>query len=263
MPQFSQHPAAGTILRAAFFFGPLALLLLWESLAPARSWTRSRLRRWTVNGVLGLLGMLTTALLAACLALKAAAFAGARDWGLLRQLDLPLAAKGVLGFLLLDLAVWAQHVATHRIPLLWRLHRVHHADADMDTGTALRFHPLEILASAFFKAGVVIVLGAGLRTVAAFEIALAFGSLFEHHNGRLPGSIDTALRWLLVTPAMHAVHHSTRPAETHSNYGFFIPWWDRLFRTYRRAGAPGMVLGLDEAPGEGLGAMLAWPFRRS
>jgi len=262
----SPAPPAEAILRLGCFAGVLVVMSLWERLAPRRELLHPRMRRWRSN--LSLVA-LDTVLLRLALPLGAVAvseWCRAEGVGLLHGWDVPAAASVPLTVLCLDLAVWAQHVVFHRVPLLWRLHRVHHADPDIDVTTGVRFHPIEILLSMGWKLAVVAALGAPAAGVVTFEVLLNATALFNHGNVRLPEGIDRVLRLLLVTPDMHRVHHSVRPEETNSNYGFNLPWWDRLFRTYRARPALGherMEIGLREYPGPGptrLGWMLVNPF---
>jgi sterol desaturase/sphingolipid hydroxylase (fatty acid hydroxylase superfamily) len=180
-------------------------------------------------------------------AVGAALVAEARGWGLFALMGAPpvLAALGAI--LILDLVVYAQHWALHRVPALWRIHRVHHADTALDVTTALRFHPIEIALSMLVKMAAVVALGAPPEAVVAFEVLLNATAMFNHANVRLPPLAERMLRWIVVTPGMHRVHHSTAPDETNSNYGFNLPWWDRLFRTYRSApqAGDGIVIGLE------------------
>ena len=251
------------LFRLIVFGGSLAIVAAWEALAPDRPLRLPRLQRWLTHFGLGLLGMGLSRLLGASLTVGAALWAHGRGWGLLPHLGvLPLWAIPV-SFLALDLAVYAQHVATHAWKPLWRLHRVHHADLDMDVSTGLRFHPIEILVSQVYKATLVLLLGAPVLAVIAFETALSLGSLFTHANGRMPASLERVLRGVVVTPTMHTLHHSTLSQETDSNFGFFLSCWDRLFRTYRATAEPGLVLGLKGVPDLGFGRLLAWPFRGS
>ena len=207
------------------------------------------------------------AVLLPLLAVGAALDAQAQDWGLLNRLDWPRWVELVLAVLILDLAIWAQHLVTHKVPLFWRFHRVHHADRDMDVTTGFRFHPVEILASMGLKIGLVYLLGPSALAVLVFEILLSGTALFNHSNLALPGWMDRVLRLVLVTPDMHRVHHSIHREEHDSNYGFALSLWDRLFRTYvpePKAGQDGMTVGLqwqDERPAK-LGWSLGLPFRR-
>jgi sterol desaturase/sphingolipid hydroxylase (fatty acid hydroxylase superfamily) len=176
-------------------------------------------------------------------------------------------AAMIMCFLLLDFSVWAQHVLTHKVPFLWRFHRVHHSDIAMDVTTALRFHPGEILASLAFKTAIILALGAPPLVAFAFEVALGAGALFTHANVKLPTKLDNVLRFLVVTPAMHLIHHSPAPQNTNSNYGFSFSIWDRLFRTYRPAPAPSEsleLIGLEHwrgAPDQSLRALLINPLQ--
>jgi sterol desaturase/sphingolipid hydroxylase (fatty acid hydroxylase superfamily) len=173
-----------------------------------------------------------------------------RGWGLLHAAEpLPAWLMVVTGVVVLDFAIYLQHVMFHAVPLLWRLHRMHHADLDVDVTTGARFHPIEIVLSLILKFGVIVAVGAPPLAVLVFEILLNAGSLFNHANLALPARADRVLRWLVVTPDMHRVHHSVEPVETNSNFGFTLPWWDRLCGTYRaqpEAGHEGMVLGLAQ-----------------
>ena len=185
-------------------------------------------------------------------------------WGGLPALGLPAPSAAVIAFLALDLLIYLQHRVFHAVPLFWRLHQVHHTDQDMDATTGVRFHPLEMLASFGLKALAVTALGAPVGAVLAFEVWLNAMSLFNHANWRMPSIVDAALRWVVVTPDMHRVHHSVRRTEQDSNFGFNLPWWDRLFRTYKPApvdGHIGMRIGLDDGHGaRSLAALLQLPF---
>ena len=218
------------LIRVIGFASVLGLMLLWERLARYRPdplpW-----RRITANLGLAAVDALLLRLLLPAAAVGAALWAEARGFGLIAALDLPAAIAFALTIVILDLALWAQHVLTHKVPLLWRLHRVHHSDIHFDTTTGVRFHPVEILLSMAYKMGVVVLLGAPAAAVIAFEILLNGGALFNHGNVRLPALVERMARLIVVTPDFHRVHHSARVAETDSNYGFFLSVWDRLFRT--------------------------------
>lgn len=251
----------------------LTLLVLFaglETLVPRRSRNLSRARRWPTNlamTVLNSVALRALAVLLPLLAIGAALDAEAQGWGLFNRIDWPVWLELVLAVLILDLAIWAQHLVTHKVPLLWRFHRVHHADRDMDVTTGFRFHPVEILASMLLKIGLVYLLGPSALAVLVFEILLSGTALFNHANIALPGPLDRALRFVLVTPDMHRVHHSVHRAEHDSNYGFCLSLWDRLFGTYvaePEAGHGAMTVGLewqDERPAK-LGWVLRLPFRR-
>jgi sterol desaturase/sphingolipid hydroxylase (fatty acid hydroxylase superfamily) len=260
-----EHEAA---LRLATFAVVLAAMIGWELAAPRRRPTAPLGARWTANLGLVVLGALAVRLLLPAAAVGSALVAESRGWGLLPALAVPPWAAFVLAFLALDLAIWAQHVAMHKVPPLWRLHRVHHTDVDYDTTTGVRFHPVEILASMLYKMAVVVALGAPAAAVVTFEVILSATSLFNHGNVRLPIGVDRVLRRAIVTPDMHRVHHSVYRDETDSNYGFNLSVWDRLFGTYRpqpRDGHENMAIGqpLFRTAAEGrLGRLLWQPLRR-
>lgn len=221
----------------------------WEVLAPRRRQAIGRGVRWTNNIALVALDTLLVRLAFPMAAVGAALWAEGAGWGLFHWLGVPWWLAVPLAVLLLDLAIYTQHVVFHAVPALWRLHRVHHADLEFDVTTGLRFHPLEILLSMAIKIALVVALGAPAVAVLIFEVLLNATSQFNHGNVRLPAPVDRALRRIVVTPDMHRVHHSVVRAETDSNYGFCLSWWDRLFGTYRAepaAGHDGMTIGLEE-----------------
>lgn len=256
------------ILRLMVLLGLLGLMAGWEALAPRRPLTQPRHRRWFANLGITLINtaFLRLALPAATVGL--AVLAQQRGWGLFPVLDLPSWAAIALSLLLLDLALYAQHVATHAVPMLWRLHRVHHTDLDIDVTTGLRFHPAEILLSLLYKGAVVVALGAHPIGVVIFEVMLNSSSLFNHSNIRLSAAVDRTIRRVWVTPDMHRVHHSVLRAETDSNYGTCLSLWDRLFGTYRaqpQGDHATMLLGLEifRAPADQkLWRLLMQPLRR-
>lgn len=252
---------ADLALRLAAFCGAIGALLIWEAGAPRESRRMLRWPRWSTNFGLSLFGLALVRLTVGGLAFAAAHWARSRGWGLFNAWPVPSPIGAVLAFLFLDLGVYAQHVATHAWPPLWRLHRVHHSDLEMDVSTAVRFHPLEILLSMGYKSALVVLMGASPLAVLAFEVTLSLGALFTHANGRVPEALDRTLRWVFVTPAMHATHHSDKPFEANSNYGFSFSWWDRIFRTYQAQPEPGLVLGLRGVPHRGLWSLLLWPFK--
>lgn len=256
--------------RLGVFVGLFALFATLEALAPRRARSQPRNARWFTNlsiVVLDTLALRALAIALPLLAVGAAVDAGRMGWGLFNALDWPLWLEVVLAILILDLAIWAQHLVTHKVPILWRFHRVHHADRDFDVTTALRFHPVEILASMMLKIGLVYLLGPAALAVLLFEIILNGTAMFNHSNLRLPLWLDRAVRLVLVTPDMHRVHHSIHRHEHDSNYGFALSVWDRIFRTYRpkpEAGHDLMTVGLewqDERPSR-LGWALMLPFRK-
>ncbi|MEE9422542.1 MAG: sterol desaturase family protein [Gammaproteobacteria bacterium] len=238
-----------TLLRLSFFFGLFAVMALWELIAPCRKLQVSKPLRWSSNVALVVVNSIVIRILFPTAAVGVALFVAQRGWGLFNYLDAAPVVAIILSVVLLDLAIWMQHVAVHYIPLLWRLHRVHHADLDFDVTTGARFHPLEIIFSMLVKFAVIILLGPPAVAVVIFEIILNATSMFNHSNVQLPARLDKIVRWFMVTPDMHRVHHSIIRAETNSNFGFNLPWWDRLFGTYRaqpQAGHLGMQIGIPE-----------------
>lgn len=236
------------IIRLSCFLGVLLAMMGWEWRWPRRTLSLPRARRWPANLGIILIDSGVLRWLFPVLAVGMAELAENRNWGLFHGLNAPFWLAFVATLLLLDLTIYAQHVAFHKIPLLWRLHRMHHTDLDFDVTTALRFHPLEIALSMLLKLAVVVLLGAPPVAVMLFEVILNATALFNHGNVRLSRKLDRALRWVLVTPDMHRVHHSIHREETDSNFGFNLPWWDRLFGTYRdqpRDGHVGMTIGLE------------------
>ncbi len=260
-------PAHSTTVRLGCFGGVLLLMAVWEALAPRRRLAVGRGWRWFSNLGLVALDALAGRLVAPLGAVAAALLAEERGWGLFHNVALPAWVVLMLSVIALDLAIYLQHVMFHAVPLLWRLHLVHHADLDFDTTTGVRFHPVEIVLSLGIKAAAVILLGAPALAVLLFEVILNATSLFNHGNVYLPAWLDRVLRWVVVTPEMHRVHHSVQPRETNSNFGFSLPWWDWLFGTYRAQpadGHKGMTIGLshlrDARQVERLHWMLLLPF---
>lgn len=205
--------------------------------------------RWSNNLAFVVIDTVILRLSLPVLAVGLAVIAEDRGWGLFNALDVPVWFAALASILLLDLAIYLQHVMFHAVPGLWRLHRMHHADLDFDATTGLRFHPVEILLSMVIKLAVVAALGPPAFAVLLFEIILNATSLFNHANIDLPRPIDRLLRWIVVTPDMHRVHHSIDPRETNSNYGFNLPWWDRLLGTYIDQPAKGhreMEIGIEQ-----------------
>lgn len=219
-----------------------------ELVVPFRRLSQSKPQRWLTNLALFALDTLLLRLLVPGAMLGAAVLAQDRGWGLLNLVAAPGWLGVVLAVVALDFALWVQHWATHRIPILWRMHRVHHADRDFDVTTAARFHPFEIVLSMLYKMAVVMVLGAPVLAVFLFEVLFTAATLFNHSNTRLPRALEAPVRAVLVTPDMHRIHHSVRVPETNSNYGTLLPWWDRLLGTYvsePQAGQEGMTIGLN------------------
>jgi sterol desaturase/sphingolipid hydroxylase (fatty acid hydroxylase superfamily) len=259
----SQEP----IVRFAIFAIVVAIMAGWEFMAPRRPQVIGRLTRWPNNLAIV---VLDTALARTFLPVTAVAFAMTLEqsqWGLLPLLGAPVWLTFILAVLGLDLAIYLQHRLFHAVPVLWRLHRMHHADLEFDVTTGTRFHPIEILLSMIIKFAVIAVLGASALAVLAFEILLNTTSLFNHSNVRMPDGVDRIVRLLVVTPDMHRVHHSIETRETNSNFGFNLPWWDRLAGTYRaepKAGHDGMTIGLPQfrEPAElRIDRLLTQPFR--
>lgn len=255
------------LARFSMFVAVLVTCGLLEYVLPKRPKLAGAGRRWMINlGILAL-DVIVQRLTVGAVAVAAALWAEERGLGVFHVLAAPGWVAGIVAFLALDLAIWGQHVVTHKVPALWRLHRVHHADLDVDLTTGVRFHPVEIVLSALLKAAIVIGLGAPAMAVLVFEVVLNASSIFTHANIGLPVRVDRGLRWVVCTPDMHRVHHSIERVETDSNYGFFLSIWDRLFSTMRAApasGHAGVVLGLAherDARRLGLGRLLLMPFR--
>ena len=235
-------------IRLAAFVAVFAAVALWEALAPRRKRSFGRRARWPHNLGLLLVDVALVRVLAPGAAIAVAMTAAGSGWGLLNALALPGWSAIAAGIALLDLAIYFQHVMFHAVPALWRLHRVHHADLDFDVTTGARFHPVEILISTAIKCAAIAALGAPVISVFVFEMLLNATAMFNHANASLPQRLERWLRWLVVTPDMHRVHHSVRYEESSSNFGFNLPWWDRLFGTYRarpRLGHDAMTIGVD------------------
>ena len=253
-------------IRVAFFFGIFALVAIWELLAPRRTPTTSKTVRWLSNLGITFLNPAVVRLVFPILAMGLALLAQEGGWGLLNNVGLPYWLEVVVGVIVLDLVIYLQHVMFHAVPILWRLHMMHHADLDFDVTTGLRFHPVEMVLSMVIKLSVVVLIGPPASAVLTFEVLLNATSMFNHGNIHLPSGIDRKLRLLVVTPDMHRVHHSVVIRETNSNFGFNLPWWDRLLGTYRdqpAAGHEGMAIGLSQfrdARRLTLPWMLALPF---
>jgi sterol desaturase/sphingolipid hydroxylase (fatty acid hydroxylase superfamily) len=242
-------------------------MALWEVLQPRRNQSVGRAIRWPSNIGIVLIDTLIVRILFPTAAVGFAMLAQRRGWGLFNLLGLHWWFAAPLAVLILDLAIYFQHVLFHAVPALWRLHRMHHADLEFDVTTGIRFHPIEIVLSMLIKLIVVTALGLAPAGVLIFEVLLNATSMFNHGNVRIPPNIDRVLRWFVVTPDMHRVHHSIDARETNSNFGFNLPWWDRLFGTYRprpAAGHEDMIIGIDQFrdPRElRLVRMLLQPFR--
>lgn len=255
------------LVRLAAFASVFTMMALWEVLAPRRRQAVTRTRRWPGNLAIVALDTLLVRVLFPTTAVALALLAETKGWGFFHIFAVPELVAVVLGVVLLDLAIYLQHVLVHAVPALWRLHRMHHADLEFDVTTGARFHPFEILLSMLLKMMVITALGAPAVAVLVFEVLLNATAMFNHSNVRIPPGLDRVLRLIVVTPDMHRVHHSVVPREANSNFGFNLPWWDRLFGTYRAepaAGQEGMTIGLEQFrdPAEQrLDRMLTQPFR--
>ncbi|WP_299288447.1 sterol desaturase family protein [uncultured Tateyamaria sp.] len=258
------------LIRLVVFLGLFSLFAAVETLAPRRIRTQQRSKRWMTNWGITIANTVLLRLMAVglpLLAVGAAADAQMQGWGLFNAIDLPLWIEVIAAILILDFAIWAQHLITHKVPILWRLHRVHHADVDMDVTTAIRFHPVEIGLSMLLKIGLVYLLGPAAIAVILFEIILNGTAMFNHANIRLPLAVDAVVRRVLVTPDMHRVHHSVHRHEHDSNYGFSLSIWDQMFGTYIAQPAAGhdeMEVGLewqDDRPAR-FGWSMSLPFAR-
>ncbi|MEO0817617.1 MAG: sterol desaturase family protein [Pseudomonadota bacterium] len=258
-----------TTLRVAAFLGALGVFCALEALFPRRKRRQERMRRWSTNIAIVVTANLVLRALAIAApviaGVAAAAWAAHSGFGLLNGVDLPVGLEVALALIALDFAIWLQHVISHRVPVFWRIHAMHHADRDIDATTALRFHPVEIAASSLYKAVWILALGPAVAAVILFEILLNACALFNHANLALPKWLDRALRLAIVTPDMHRVHHSDRPNEHHRNFGFCLSIWDRVFGTYTAQPALGhraMEIGLGKigpAHPERLGESLMFP----
>lgn len=256
-------------IRLGVFIGVLALVVGLEAWFPRRKRCQKRTTRWSTNLGLIVLDSIVLRLALPIVATGTAVIASENGWGLFQLVAWPPVLELILAIILLDMVIYWQHVASHHIPLLWRLHKVHHADRDIDATTGIRFHPIEIVLSMIYKMFWVVVLGPSVAAVILFEVILNGCALFNHANLKLPKALDNALRRFLVTPDMHRVHHSVIVKETNSNYGFSLSVWDRLFGTYiaqPSAGHHQMTIGLSEyqtkAPSQLLWA-LSIPFRKN
>jgi sterol desaturase/sphingolipid hydroxylase (fatty acid hydroxylase superfamily) len=236
-------------VRLGVSVGVFVLLAAWELIGPRRRQPAGRAARWPGNLGIVVLDTILVRLVFPVTGVGLALLAEARGWGLFNLAALPNWIAVAASVVLLDLAIYLQHVLFHAVPALWRLHRMHHADLAFDVTTGLRFHPVEILLSMLIKLTVIAALGAPALSVLIFEVLLNATSMFSHGNIRLPERFDRVLRWLVVTPDMHRVHHSILPRETNCNFGFNLPWWDRLFGTYRpkpAAGHEAMTIGIEQ-----------------
>lgn len=236
-------------IRLIFFVGVFAGVAVGELVVPRRSLTTSKPARWFANIGIIVINTALLRLIFGAAAIAMALYAAQQGWGLFNSIQVPSWIAVVLSVIALDFVIYLQHVMFHAVPAFWRLHMMHHADMDIDVTTGTRFHPLEILLSMLIKVTAVAVLGAPAVAVLIFEVLLNATSMFNHGNIRLPLGLDRFLRLIVVTPDMHRVHHSVFPVETNSNFGFNMPWWDRLMGTYRAQpslGHDGMTIGLNQ-----------------
>ncbi len=263
------YQSTDALLRLGCFLSIFIAFAALESLFPRRRRRLARLRRWPANISISVLNQLLMRLLLPMSTMTLAIFVEQKGWGLFGQLPIPGLIEVIVAIVILDLAIYTQHVLYHAVPVLWRLHRMHHADLDFDVTTGIRFHPLSIVLSALIKFAVIIAVGPAVIAVLIFEILLNATSMFNHSNLKMPSRVEGLLRLVVVTPDMHRVHHSCDRSETNSNFGFNFPWWDRLFGTYRARpalGHTGMMIGLDQFKHETelrLDKMLSQPFRDS
>lgn len=258
------HEAA---IRLGFFSGILGIMSLWELAAPRRVLTVPKLLRWINNIGIVVINSFLLRIIFPSAAVGVAVFAQKHGWGLFNYVQVSYSIAVIISMVALDFIIYLQHVMFHAIPVFWRIHRMHHADLDFDVTTGIRFHPVEILLSMLIKSAGVVVLGPPVLGIIIFEVALNATSMFNHSNVCMLRGVDRILRWFVVTPDMHRVHHSIEWRETNSNFGFNLPWWDRLLGTYRtqpRMGHEDMTIGLEEFRDKKrcvlLPGMLAIPF---
>ena len=254
------------IIRLSVFLGGFSFLAVWEWLTPKRQLTQVKLKRWFNNLSLVISSTIIARLIVPTAAISIAYLTEQNQWGIANALDLPFITKAILTFILLDLAIYIQHPIFHVLPILWRFHRVHHSDLDCDVTTGLRFHPIEILISILIKFIAITAIGAPVLAVIAFEVVLNLMSMFTHSNIRLNEKFERILRWFIVTPDMHRLHHSTRENETNSNFSFNISLWDRVFGTYLanpHTSHHEMIIGLNryrEPEWQTLRGLISLPF---
>ena len=256
------------VIRLSSFLTIFALMAVWEMLSPRRALSVSKSIRWLNNVALVVLNSIVLRLLFPAAAVGLAAFVSESQWGILNYYQVPHWPAILISVVVMDFFIYLQHIMVHAIPVLWRLHRVHHADLDFDVSTGLRFHPLEIILSMLIKFAIILVLGPPVLAVVIFEVILNGMAMFNHSNIKLPLGFERILRWVLVTPDMHRVHHSIDDEETNSNFGFNLSLWDRIFGTYCQqpeAGHEGMTIGIRDFRGIGqvgwLWGILLMPFR--
>lgn len=236
------------LIRVGSYLSMLGIMAVWEVLAPRRQLTASKACRWMGNLTIVLLNTVMARLLFMGGVVATAVMAEEQGWGLFNMVEGPAWLEVAGALVALDFIIYWQHQVFHYVPILWRFHMMHHSDLDLDVTSGVRFHPVEIIVSTMIKSSSVLALGVAPAAVVIFEIALNATSLFNHSNVRMPFGLDHVLRWFVVTPDMHRIHHSTNVRETNSNFGFNVPWWDRLFGTYcaePALGQTGMKIGLE------------------
>lgn len=255
-----------SVLRLSFALGIFVVMVTWEAIHPRRIQHIERKQRWPVNLGLALGNMVLMRFSIGGLAYLSALWAAEHGVGLLNIWPLPTGISMLVTLLILDFAIYFQHIAMHKWPLLWRLHKIHHTDLEFDATTAVRFHPVEIVLSMLYKSACIVAIGAHPGSVIAFEIILNGCATFNHSNVAIPEALDNKLRWFLITPDMHRIHHSAEPVETDSNYGFSVSWWDRLCNTYTgnpKLAQDQLIIGLSayrEQAGLSFGKLLLMPF---
>lgn len=254
-------------IRLGFFLGVFTLIALWELISPRRDLSVSKALRWANNLALVFFNTLILRLIFPAAAVGVAVTAQQNSWGMFNLVDVPALLAITASVVIMDFVIYMQHVMVHAVPVLWRLHRVHHADLDYDVTTGSRFHTIEIILSMLIKFATIVLIGPPVVAVIVFEVVLNAMAMFNHGNIYLPKSLDRVLRWFIVTPDMHRVHHSVEDDETNSNFGFNLSWWDRLLGTYRdqpRGGHLGMTIGIhgyrETKQATWITGMLAMPF---
>ena len=254
-------------IRLGFFLGVFTLIALWELISPRRDLSVSKALRWANNLALVFFNTLILRLIFPAAAVGVAVTAQQNSWGMFNLVDVPALLAITASVVIMDFVIYMQHVMVHAVPVLWRLHRMHHADLDYDVTTGSRFHTIEIILSMLIKFATIVLIGPPVVAVIVFEVVLNAMAMFNHGNIYLPKSLDRVLRWFIVTPDMHRVHHSVEDDETNSNFGFNLSWWDRLLGTYRdqpRGGHLGMTIGIhgyrETKQATWITGMLAMPF---
>ncbi len=256
-------------IRLSVFASLFFLMALLETIKPRRKRSFTRRERWFSNLGILVLGAIIARLILPWVPVGVAIYAQANGIGVLQYLDIPNVPFIMIGVLLLDFLIYVQHMFMHKVPILWRLHRLHHADLDYDVTTGIRFHPIEIILSLLYKMGLILLLGVDPVSVILFEVILNGMAMFNHANFKIPVSIDRILRLVFVTPDMHRIHHSAIQRETDSNYGFNISLWDRVCKTFvaqPEKGHDDMTIGLDYFRDKSqlrIDKMLSQPFKKA